>query len=134
MAERGSLVLELEAVLRTEQLSDVRQMIEHRLSGLPEQVRWRVILAIDELVTNAVEHAGRCSGLRIYERPPVVRVEVDDPAVELAAPDPTRVGLGRSIVAGIARSWGEAELDSAVAPSEWEAPATGRTVWCELER
>lgn len=133
-AASGALVVALEAVLRSEQLSDVRHMIDHRLGGLPEQIRWQVVTATNELVTNALDHAGRCTGLRIYERLPVVRIEVDDLSEShITSPGWDAIPHGLDIVAGLARAWGEAMRPPWTTRRERQDVRVGKTVWCEVE-
>lgn len=133
-AASGALVVALEAVLRSEQLSDVRHMIDHRLEGLPERIRWQVVTATNELVTNALDHAGRCTGLRIYERLPVVRIEVDDlSASHITSPGWDAIPHGLDIVAGLARAWGEAMRQPWTTRRERQDVSVGKTVWCEVE-
>jgi anti-sigma regulatory factor (Ser/Thr protein kinase) len=67
-------------------------------------------LLTDELVTNAIVHAGCKSHLFIRAARGVVRVEITDPDDRLptmAAPDPDALGgRGLIIVNGLASAWG----------------------------
>lgn len=126
------LILALEAVVRTEQLAEVRAMIDGRLAGLAEPDRWRVALVASELVANALVRGGTCTGLRIYELQPVIRIEVDDmdpapPAPDLGDPEP-----GLSLVAAVATAWGYQHLPATTVRNEPGASPSGKTVWCEL--
>jgi anti-sigma regulatory factor (Ser/Thr protein kinase) len=132
--DRGTsddLVLALEAVLRTEQLAEVRSIIDYRLTFLPAPARWEVTLAVNELVANAILHGGRCTGLRVYDLDPVIRIEVDDPspASPTTEPDPER---GLSIVATLAAEWGHHRLATTTSRNEPQPPSDGKTMWCEL--
>ncbi|MCA1844241.1 MAG: ATP-binding protein [Actinobacteria bacterium] len=82
-------------------------------------------LLTDELVTNAIVHAGSKSYLFIRAAKGLVRVEVTDPDDRLpamAAPDTEALsGRGLAIVNGLASAWGIER-----------APGGGKTVWFEL--
>jgi anti-sigma regulatory factor (Ser/Thr protein kinase) len=82
-------------------------------------------LLTDELVTNAIVHAGAKSYLFIRAVRDVVRVEVTDPDERLpsmAAPDIDATGgRGLAIVNGLASAWGIERVDGG-----------GKTVWFEL--
>lgn len=121
------MLIALEAVLQTEQLHDLRQMVDVRLARLPEDRRWAVVMITDELVTNALEHAGRCTGLRISQvGGDRLRIEVDDPS-----PAPPGEGRGLGIVASLCAEWGTAprrEVSARLEPQD----TAGKTVWCEL--
>jgi anti-sigma regulatory factor (Ser/Thr protein kinase) len=82
-------------------------------------------LLTDELVTNAIVHAGSKSYLFIRAAKGVVRIEITDPDDRLpsmAAPDTEALsGRGLVIVNGLASAWGvERATDG------------GKTVWFEL--
>ncbi len=126
------LLLALEAVVRTEQLAEVRAMIDARLDGFAEQDRWRVALVASELTANALARGGICTGLRIHELQQVIRIEVDDtdpapPAPDLGDPEP-----GLSLVAAVATDWGYQHLPATTIRNEPGASPIGKTVWCEL--
>ena len=82
-------------------------------------------LLTDELVTNAIVHAGSKSRLFIRAAKGVVRVEVTDPDDRLpamAAPDTGSLGgRGLVIVNGLASAWGVDRTTDG-----------GKTVWFEL--
>lgn len=122
----------LEAVLHPEQLFDVRQILTVRLAAVPAEDLWKVVTATNELVTNALVHAGRCIGLRVYLEDGSVRVEVDDPSPSRVPTDGLTGGL--AIVAGVASSWGDATpgADAAGGGTPRRVPAA-KTVWCEIE-
>lgn len=131
------LLLALEAVVHTEQLAEVRSIIDQRLAYLPEPARWQVVLAASELVTTALLDDGRCTGLRIYDlgrvgRRPVIRIEVDDPSpvVSSSGPDDGRAAL--AVVAALADRWGRADPSSTTVRNEPRPSPVGTTVWCEL--
>lgn len=126
----GDLVLAFEAVLRTEQLAEVRSIVDYRLGFLSKPARWEITLVVNELVSNAIAHGGRCTGLRVYDHRPLIRIEVDDPNVRPTT-EPTGPERGLGIVATLAHDWGHREpapTRSGEAPSH----AAGKTVWCEL--
>lgn len=122
------VLVALEAVLQTEQLHDLRSIVDLRLSDLDEHGRWSVTMVVDELVTNAIVHAGRCVGLRISALDEGrLRVEVDDPSP--TAPGP---GRGMQIVEALSSAWGVSdrkELSAQLEPQD----TTGKTVWCEID-
>jgi anti-sigma regulatory factor (Ser/Thr protein kinase) len=82
-------------------------------------------LLTDELVTNAIVHAGSKSYLFVRAVKGAVRVEVTDPDDRLpaiAAPDADALGgRGLIIVNGLASAWGVER-----------AAGGGKTVWFEL--
>jgi two-component sensor histidine kinase len=121
----------LEAVLHTDQLADVRRILQARLGTPGEDRLWQVTLAANELVTNALLHAGGCVGLRVFWDDPIARVEVDDPSpVRLSATTPGR-GLG--IVDELAAGWGDQLLDPpSPRPGRSRGPVATKTVWCEI--
>lgn len=123
--------LVLEAVLHTDQLADVRRMLQARLGTPGEDRLWQLTLATNELVTNALVHAGGCLGLRVFWDDPLARVEVDDPSpVRLAAATPGR-GLG--IVEELAAGWGDRLLKPPTPhPGSARGPVAVKTVWCEI--
>jgi two-component sensor histidine kinase len=128
-ADQPAVLIALEAVLQTEQLHDLRRMVDLRLVELPDRQRWAVTMVVDELVTNALEHAGRCIGLRISRvGDDRLRVEVDDP--DPATPPTT--GRGLQIVESLAVSWGVQQREPLSARLEPQDPS-GKTVWCELD-
>jgi anti-sigma regulatory factor (Ser/Thr protein kinase) len=100
--------------------------------GLPiaRPAREQLALAVSELVTNAVRHAGAGDGaplrVRVRLRSGRVRVEVTDegPGFDPTSPsavDPTTVGgRGLHIVAAVSESWGVIR------------GRDGCTVWCEI--
>ena len=83
-------------------------------------------LAVSELVTNAVMHAGSEVVLRVYVDGPCVRVEVEDRASEhprrRAYTDTGRHGRGVGIMEDVVQTWGVVELPD------------GKVVWFELGR
>lgn len=126
--EGSGVLIALEAVLQVEQLHDLRRMVELRLSDLDERGRWSVTMVVDELVTNAIEHAGRCVGLRISGvGGGRLRVEVDDPS-----PSPPGPGRGMQIVESLSVGWGVRERQDVSARLEPQDP-TGKTVWCDVD-
>jgi hypothetical protein len=126
------VLLELEAVLRTEQLADVRAMVDVRLTHLPEADRWRIVLVVDELVTFALVAAGGCAGLRLLEQPDgAVRVEVDhrEPGAAMSGPADDAV---RRVLGTIGRGWGDHRLRGHEPDGSDRDPDGGRTLWCDV--
>lgn len=91
---------------------------------LPPATVRQSVLAVSELVSNAIQHGTPPLGLRLLELPQGVRLEVDDasprtPAV-LAVPGTADNGRGLSIVDSVSSSWGHYLTD------------TGKCVWCDV--
>ena len=131
--DRGGPAVVMEAVLHTDQLADVRRMLELRLDGVDAESLWQVVTATNELVTNALVHCGRCLGLRVYLSEQMVRIEVDDTS-------PARIVRGRTsgglaIVDHLASSWGDlAPGPPAEAGGRDQRPGgAAKTVWCEID-
>lgn len=124
--------IELEAVLHTEQLVDVRHMLELRLEAVGEAALWAVVTATNELVTNALVHGGRCLGLRAYVLDDRVRVEVDDPS-PVRIGDRARLDGGLSIVGRLASAWGDEPAAARVGGELGRPSKVAKTVWCEIE-
>jgi anti-sigma regulatory factor (Ser/Thr protein kinase) len=105
-------------------LPRVRDLVAAALPDLTTEQRDRVVLAVSELVTNALLHAGRSGEVRVRHVDGTVRVEVDDPSTaepRPCDPDPREPGgRGLRIVDHLARTWG-------VDPGP-----NGKTVWCEI--
>ncbi|WP_313879488.1 ATP-binding protein [Streptomyces sp. FIT100] len=80
----------------------------------------KIVLAVSELVTNAIEHGTGEVGLRIRYSDSDVRIEVTDgnptPAQMRSATDEDVSGRGLFLVAVLAREWGVSE--------------DGGTTWC----
>ena len=87
-----------------------------------------LLMIVNELVSNVVEHAGTSCRVTVRSRPHMVRVLVSDlsptgPAMAAPIVSRTRgLGLGMHIVAGLARRWG------------WSQHPTGKTVWATMDR
>lgn len=131
--------IELEAVLHTEQLGDVRHMLELRLGAMGEAALWAVVTATNELVTNALVHGGRCLGLRAYVLDDRVRVEVDDPS-PVRIGDRARLDGGLAIVGRLSTAWGDEPAAARVGgelagpdPTPARPSKVAKTVWCEIE-
>lgn len=84
-------------------------------------------LLLTELVANVVRHVGEPMAVRMTRFAQGIRVEVDDPSVQLPTTqelDLTREqGRGLMLVAGLANRWG----------TELHRHPRGKTVWFELE-
>ncbi|MBO0727733.1 MAG: ATP-binding protein [Acidimicrobiaceae bacterium] len=85
-----------------------------------------VVLLADELVSNALRHAGRASGMVISGSADSLRVEVIDPSSALptpARPGPRQEwGRGLLLVERLASQWGADPL-----------PIGGKSVWFEVQ-
>ena len=104
---------------------EARRLVRTQLEGTASPaVLEAVLLAVSELVTNAVEHAGTTVELRTSVADGRVRIEVVDGSGDLPhlrRPGPEALGgRGLLLVEEIADSWG-------VDPS-----AGGKSVWFEL--
>jgi anti-sigma regulatory factor (Ser/Thr protein kinase) len=90
-----------------------------------------LVLLVSELVTNAVVHTGRPAVLRltlpgVAAEAATVRLEVADVSTRAPVPrcagDEATDGRGLALVDGLADRWG------------WNTEATGKRIWCELDR
>jgi anti-sigma regulatory factor (Ser/Thr protein kinase) len=92
-----------------------------RLDGFGEITE----LLVTELVTNVVMHVGAPMTLRVHHSPTTLRVEIDDPSVEVPIvrhPDTAdEHGRGVLLVEELANAWGVRARDG------------GKTVWFELD-
>jgi PAS domain S-box-containing protein len=106
----------------------VRRAVEHSLAELDslEELVDDLVIAVSELVTNAVLHAGSGIRLRVLARPTRVRIEVFDDSPHLprtrGAEGVGVTGRGLRLVAELADRWGA------------EAEGEGKVVWCEVAR
>jgi anti-sigma regulatory factor (Ser/Thr protein kinase) len=89
------------------------------------------LLLVNELVVNAIEHAGGSPLLRVAVEHRVLRLEVADPSPRLPrAPEP-RSGL---VERGLAeRGRGLFLVDALAAGWGADREPGGKTVWCELD-
>jgi anti-sigma regulatory factor (Ser/Thr protein kinase) len=112
-----------------------RRWARSRLAGsgiqADEPLAETLILLVSELVTNAVVHTGRPAVLRLSLPHAVtdeatVRLEVADRSgrapVPRCAGDEATGGRGLALVDGLADRWG------------WSVEATGKRIWCEVDR
>ncbi|MBR8642256.1 ATP-binding protein [Streptomyces tuirus] len=112
-----------------------RRWARSRLAGsgiqADEPLAETLILLVSELVTNAVVHTGRPAVLRLslphtVTEEATVRLEVTDRSsrapVPRCADDDATTGRGLALVDGLADRWG------------WSVEATGKRIWCELDR
>lgn len=101
-----------------------RSAIEAHLkaSGVPDDVREDVVLAVSELVTNAVLHARPPLSLRVLCAERSVLVEVVDRTLlrprRQRPTDDDEHGRGLNIVAAVTSAWGTRRSDA------------GKSVWC----
>jgi PAS domain S-box-containing protein len=106
----------------------VRQAVEHSLADLEslDELVDDLVVAVSELVTNAVLHAGSEIRLRVRAWPTWVRVEVFDGSPHLprsvSAEGVAVTGRGLRLVAELVDRWGA------------EAEGAGKVVWCEVSR
>jgi PAS domain S-box-containing protein len=107
----------------------VRRAVEHTLVdnlGALEELVDDLLVAVSELVTNAVLHAGSEIRLRVRTLPSWVRIEVFDGSPHLprtiGAEGVAATGRGLRLVAELVDRWGA------------EAEGGGKVVWCEVSR
>lgn len=111
-------------------LGRVRAWIMERLVGLPRTPVADVVLAADELVTNAYEHGDGPRALHLCRTadPCVIRLEVADSNCLPVTVGQSRLGTtahrgrGLVLVEQLSQSWGV----------ERPAGAEGKTVWAEI--
>jgi len=93
--------------------------------GLAARTARSSVLAVSELVSNAVKHGTPPLQLRLMALPRGVRVEVDDasptPPRVLALPTTAADGRGLTIVGAVSEAWGHYSTGS------------GKCVWCDIE-
>jgi len=87
-----------------------RRLVEEVLDGLPTDVRDRAVLLTNELVTNAVVHAGGPVELEVVRSDEGVRICVSDGAHDNPVVRHPGVlsasGRGMAIVESVASAWG----------------------------
>ncbi|WP_447002160.1 ATP-binding protein [Saccharothrix isguenensis] len=119
-----SFALHLDA--RSPQLGMVRRWVGQVLADVDENDLDDCVLVVNELVSNAFDHADAPRRVRLHrlEGPCVVRVEVDD-----ASPD--RLVLGRSRLGG---SRGRGLIIVERLSKDWGVVShtEGKTVWAEM--
>lgn len=93
-----------------------------RLSRVPEPAAENVVLAVSELVTNAIQHGHGAVALKVVRSAGTLRVEVTDgnpsPARLGSADDDALSGRGLFLVAVLAHDWGVSD--------------DGRMTWCDF--
>lgn len=125
-AEAGQVSFVLDLTGRSPELVAVRDWVNEVLTGLGHDDRDDCVLVVNELVSNAFDHAGgpRHVRLRWSSVPCVVRVEVDDASPDAPVLDPSRPngsrGRGLIIVERLSKDWGS------------DARMEGKTVWAEI--
>jgi anti-sigma regulatory factor (Ser/Thr protein kinase) len=91
---------------------------------LPPATARQSVLAVSELVSNAIEHGTPPLELRLMAIPGGVRLEVDDASpqapIPLAVTPTAASGRGLSIVHAVAAGWGHYPTEA------------GKCVWCDL--
>ena len=126
------LQVELAVAADPAQVGRARQWVRARLlaAGADPRAGYAetLVLVVSELVTNAVVHTGRSAVLRLAlpDGPGPVRVEVVDasgaPPLPRYAPGDATNGRGLELVELLCDRWG------------WYPQASGKLVWCEIER
>jgi anti-sigma regulatory factor (Ser/Thr protein kinase) len=119
-----AFTLDLDA--RSTRLGEVRRWVEEVLADLGDDDRDDCVLVVNELVSNAFDHAASPRGLRLRwsSEPCVVRVEVDDASPDELVLGRSRLSGGRGrgliIVERLSKDWGV------------DARVEGKTVWAEI--
>ena len=123
-AGQMSSVLDLNA--RSPELRTVRAWVNEVLTDLGNDDRDACVLVVNELVSNAFDHAGGPHRVRLRwsSGSCIVRVEVDDASPAAPALGPSQLGSSRGrglvIVERLSKDWGfDARLES-------------KTVWAEI--
>ena len=92
--------------------------------GVDDEVRHDVLLAISELVTNAITHARSAPTLALTLQPDCLRVEVTDRSAHAPRLRPqadATGGFGLRLVGQVTDRWG------------WSPIAGGKAVWAEFQ-
>jgi hypothetical protein len=141
------LLVALEAVLGTQQLSEIREMVRGRVADavpMDDEGVWSVVLAVDELTSAVLHQFDRCPGLRVYRDGPSVRVEVDVPrppsqhpggdsrSPEPGAPAVQPPVLARQVIEALVSNWG---VEHGNVDRRWgvDPRPGGSTVWCLID-
>lgn len=105
-------------------VSQTRRATEAALSGwnIPESITYNAVVAVSELVTNAIEHGGQETALRVHLDEDELHIEVSDglrkPAELRVADHDEESGRGLCLVALLTERWGTSD--------------DGATTWCTL--
>lgn len=107
---------------------DARRYVRAELTGLlPDDRLDDVVLAVSEVVTNAVIHSRRPGTLRLLVSDGLVRVEVTDAAaaepVQRAIDHRSLRGRGIALLGALSDRWGVRR-----------EPGGGKAVWFEVDR
>jgi len=104
------------------QLARVREWARDLLQGLPQQQLEDVVLVLDELMSNALQHARGPYRVRLSRTGGGVRLEVDDASWQPARQRPADMtgGRGLRVVAAYAAEWGQ------------RGRPVGKTVWATV--
>lgn len=119
----GKVLLHLQLEPSLQSPSKARKEVGLCLTGTDWEPQLdAILLAISELVTNAVVHAGTEVGLEVSEQPALLRIEVTDTSQRLPrqrkASDEASSGRGLQILDVLSIEWGVQET------------AEVKTVWC----
>jgi serine phosphatase RsbU (regulator of sigma subunit) len=107
--------------------ASARRRVREHLSLVTPSVVEDVLMAVSELVTNAVRHGEGSPEVRVRQAPRVLRVEVFDAGRWL--PQPAEVthdslgGRGLHVVGEVATCWG----------TTLDGTGPGKAVWCEFD-
>lgn len=104
------------------ELGRARAWVREQVAGLPEAQAEDVVLAADELVSNALRHSVAPRRLHLVRGPAFLRVEVEDGSAAPATPQEGTLsgGRGMTLVGVLATRWGQ------------RATACGKVVWAEF--
>jgi two-component sensor histidine kinase len=109
------------------QLRIVRAQLRHLASlwALPEDCTDRVLMIVNELTSNAIDHAHSACAITVRNTKALVRVLVadDSPLPPRRAPHNVHAARGRGLqmVRALANRWG------------WTARSGGKTVWAAVD-
>lgn len=125
-AQTGQVSFTLDLDARSSQLRMVRHWVGEVLADLSDDDRDDCVLVVNELVSNAFDHAVGPRRVRLSRSPEscVVRAEVDDASPDELVLGRSRLGgsrgRGLTIVKHLSKDWGV------------DAGVEGKTVWAEM--